>query len=135
MDEKEKQIEEMARVYCDYCQNQIGERDCEYKLSKQCSVFDECEIFFNAGYRNCKDKVVLDQADIDEFRKDQAEVKFLKKQLQDQARKETAREFAIKLKENDLLKSLIGDGWIVSYVEICKVIDEIAKQYGVEVEE
>lgn len=50
-------------------------------------------------------------------------------------RKETAKEFASKVKECKEIKELVELGYIVSYVDLCKEIDEIAKQFGVEVEE
>ena len=127
-----KQIEEMVRVYCDYCQNQIGERDCEYKLSKQCSVFDECEIFFNAGYRNCKDKVVLTREEEKGLRRELKITQTQRNELSerniqllnkvDQACKETAREILQWLKEHC---DFVGFGIVETYFR---------EQYGVEIE-
>ena len=43
-----------------------------------------------------KDSVVLSQSDIDEFRKDQAEVKFLKNKIKDQSSNKTAKDILFK---------------------------------------
>ena len=59
------------------------------------------------------------------------EAKDLRRELK-QARKETAKEFASKVKECKEIKELVELGYIVSYVDLCKEIDELAKKYGVE---
>lgn len=47
----------------------------------------------------------------------------------EQARKETAEKFAERLKASKTIKAIFGEGWIFSYVEVCKEIDEIAKEF------
>ena len=46
----------------------------------------------------------------------------------DFTRKETAEKFAVRLKASKTIKAIFGEGWIFSYVEVCKEIDEIAKE-------
>ena len=119
MDEK-KQIEEMARDVCiEECPLDI----CSPK--DYCDAWNYAEIAIEKGYRKVpKGAVVLTSEEFDEFRKDEAEVKFLKKQIQDQARKETAREIVNFVAEHCDNESLV---WL---------LDEfIAKQYGVEVDD
>ena len=58
------------------------------------------------------------------------EAKNLRRELK-QARKETAKEFASKVKESKEIKEF-AEWYTISYVELCKAIDKIAKQYGVE---
>lgn len=43
-------------------------------------------------------------------------------------RKETSEKFAERLKASKTIKAIFGEGWIFSYVEVCKEIDEIAKE-------
>ena len=66
-----------------------------------------------------KDSVVLTQSEFDEFIKDQAEVKFLKSKIEEQARKETAREII------NMLKDYYGN---------ISIIDSISIRYGVYIE-
>ena len=43
--------------------------------------------------------------------------------------KQQLKQFAERLKENDKIKVILNDGWIFSYVEICKAIDETLKEF------
>ena len=47
----------------------------------------------------------------------------------DKARKEAAEKFAERLKESKTIKAIFGEGWIFSYVEVCKAIDKICKEF------
>ena len=42
--------------------------------------------------------------------------------------KEHLKQFAERLKENNKIKVIFNEGWIFSYVEICKAIDETLKE-------
>ena len=87
---------------------------------------EELKKIIQEEYQNAlKDKVVLSREEFDEFRKDRAEVIFLKKQITEQARKETAREFAEKLK-----KKLYTNNYCQEIVTK-EMIQELEKQYGV----
>ena len=90
MNDKDKQIEiqKMQQEIFDSCAWRFSRHPEDYREVAN----DIGEDLYNLGYRNCKDKVVLSMEEFDEFRKDRAEVIFLKKQITDQARKETARE-------------------------------------------
>lgn len=93
-----------------------------------------------------KDKVVLTMEEFDEFRKDQAEVKFLKNQITDQARKETAKELlTAQLKEcieveKCVLKirksrdDLYYNGFSLAITNLKMYLKELAREYKVEVE-
>lgn len=52
--EDEKQIEEMAKAQCVLT---INCEKCAYK--PDCIHIGNAKLIYNAGYRNCKDKVVL----------------------------------------------------------------------------
>lgn len=49
-------------------------------------------------------------------------------------RKETAKEILQEVKECKGIKRLVELGYIISYINLCQEIDEIAEQFGVEVE-
>ncbi len=46
----------------------------------------------------------------------------------DFTRKETADKFAKRLKESKTIKAIFGEGWMFSYIGVCKEIDEICKE-------
>lgn len=119
MTDEKKHIEEMAKAIRPVLENRtdIGYiPDLDKPIAKELLKHYQPKIPDGA--------VVLTMEEFDEFRQDQAEVKFLKKQIQDQARKETAREIVNFVAEHCDNESLV---WL---------LDEfIAKQYGVEVEE
>lgn len=123
MNDKEKQIEiqKMQQEIFDSCAWRFSRHPEDYREVAN----DIGEDLYNLGYRNCKDKVVLTREEFDEFRKDRAEVIFLKKQIIEQARKETAREFAEKLK-----KKLYTNNYCQEIVTK-EMIQELEKQYGV----
>ena len=69
MDERQKQIEEIYEAVLDYKFNAVGEK----------FLYDGmCEAIYNAGYRNCKDKVVLTK---DEYNKLMYRIKKLEDEL------------------------------------------------------
>lgn len=90
------------------------------------------EALYNAGYtRKIKDdEFVLSISEVEEFRKDQAEVKFLKKQIQEETRKETAREILQELQNRARKEKEEIDIGAVFFEDI----EELAEKYGVEVE-
>lgn len=130
MNDKNNQIEEMAKVICQECRTITGEKYCNIEL-QSCIAYIFANIFYNAGYTQKinDDEVVLSISEVEEFRKDQAEVKFLKKQIQEEARKETAREILQKLR-NKKFRTMEWD-IVVPWDDIEEVIEE---EYGVEVE-
>lgn len=68
MKDKEKQIEEMAKVnqekcsFCDTCDN------CKYQWHEDCEKIKYASNIYNAGYRNCKDKVVLSREEYEKVK-------------------------------------------------------------------
>lgn len=119
--ETEKLIEEMAKVIDCYLQGKIVGN--EETLAKELY-----EIVVPEG------AVVLTQDEVYEFRKDQAEVKFFKIQIQEKARKETAREILTIIRRQypptrDDNRCTLDDCYMINIIEglMCK--------FGVEVEE
>lgn len=134
MNEKEV-IEEIAKAICGACNDGIA--TCK---KKPCSLaIEEATAVFNLGYRKIPEgSVVLSMEEFDEdyvtkqdrdYWKNKTEI--LGNKLK-QARKETAKEFALKVKECKEIKELVELGYIVSYIDLCKEIDELAEQYEVE---
>ena len=140
MTEKEM-IEEMAKCYCDYCMAQTGERECENQADKSCSVFWDCEFYYNAGYRKIPKEAVIQVPEKIYFQDKEfdMQVMYMARSTYDailaQARKETAREildqikFLVEERNGSDIEDLSIDGTILE-----EVLDEIAKQFGVEVE-
>ena len=85
------------------------------------------EHLFSIGYRKIPEgSVVLSGEQCVEIVQDNYNIGY------ERGSKETAKEIASKVKECKEIKELVEFGYIVSYVYLCKAIDEIAKQYGVE---
>lgn len=106
---KQEQIEEMANYYCEYCKRQTGEKFCEHIDDKSCNIFFEAELFYNAGYRKAEE-----------------------------VRKETAKEILQKF--HDWIGADFEENEDCDFIPILKKdffrrVDEISKEYGVEVEE
>ena len=137
MKDKEKQIEEMANICCG---SEISCSQCfkEYKnitgikikkRADHCQAYNYAENLYNAGYHKLtEDSVVLSRKEFDEFRKDQAEVKFLKRKIIEQARKETAEKIL-----DEMFECINSFG--VDYVDIREKLKEIATREGVEIKE
>lgn len=110
MNEKEKQIEEMARVICRNSKAWTC-KACNWGNNPNCDAYKNAEKLISEGYRKIpKGSVVVDK-------------EYLKKELQGleaQARKETAKEIIALILER------------YGYMGI---LEDIAKQFGVEVEE
>lgn len=169
--DREKQIEEMAEVInspmLNYCKelNKCKEV-CEYSRQYTCRDYAYATALYTAGYRQVKDKVVLDKEErekgiierewmrenIDEILNENNK---LKKELNDYKQryesaekryeqlvqsscealakkgKETAREYHEKMR-----KVIHERDYVSGYAEIGlqEENDELAKQYGVEVE-
>lgn len=148
MEEKEKQIEEMAKEIEKAKQKiwagvRTRAEDEDYLWHSRAIA----EHLMLQGYRKIPDgSVVLTREEYEKLCKEKNDYKqrsqsFEKRYEQliqssceaiTKARKGTAKEFASKVKECKEIKELVELGYIVSYVDLCKGIDEIAKQYGVE---
>lgn len=111
MTEKEM-IEEMAKCYCDYCMAQTGEKKCENQADKRCSVFWDCEFFYNAGYRKIPEGAVVIDKDY---------LNTIKEAVSAHTRKETAREILNKVDYE-------------SNGQTKQITDLLRRKYGVEVE-
>lgn len=120
---KDEMIKDMAKVLC----------GMECKYCENCFHLKQATALYNAGYRKvADDEVVFKQSEVDEFRKDQAEVKFLKNKI----KQETAREILQKLKDNIMLADFgCGDG----YEEVVDMntdeLKKLAKEKGIELED
>lgn len=130
---KKAMIEEMAKSYCDYCMAQTGEKKCENQADKRCRVFWDCEFFYNAGYRKILDgAVVLTKDEWEKYQITQRDWNAIYYDGIDKARKETAREILQSLSSVIHDNTRYGNNFVVVYTND---LDEIAKQFGVEVEE
>ena len=123
MNEIEKQIEEMAYVCCRLSNKPLSCSNCMWQ--KSCDAYENAMKYVEQGYRNCKDKVVLDK------KEDQNDFSSQFNKGYEKGSKETAREFAKKLKKVIHERDYV-EGY--AYLGICEEIDELAKEYGVEVE-
>ena len=135
---KDEMIKEMADRMDDYCQStqecpHFRLEDEDYEIT--CSIC-RARSLYNAGYRKVgEDEVVLKQSEVDEFRKDHAEVKFLKNKI----KQETAREILQEI--FTLLHTIKGQDYedgIPYYCEEVEIfndrLSEIFNKYGIELE-
>lgn len=138
MDDK-KQIEEMAK---DLCSEYHEDCICCCGSSHTCTVCEDCERLYNAGYRKIPEgAVVLTREEYEERENkinEQCQTRAVKvytdflKVERDKARKETAREILYKVKETLIINNEENTEFF-DYNYTLETIDEIAKQYGVEV--
>ena len=150
----EEMIEEMARVICPNSKEWTC-KACNWGSKPNCDAYKNAEKLINEGYRNCKDKVVLTKEeyeklldvradiilkDIDKVFKEEFEdtkraverkIKPVYKAIETKARKETAKEIF-----NELFKehNVFNDNDIIIAWEVKEMLKELAKQFGVEVE-
>lgn len=145
MNDKEKQIEEMAKIirnadaincFCETCTN------CKYSWHDYCDSIMQATKLFNAGYQNCKDKVVIDKSVFEPYFVDihtyNTEIAY-RKTLEKYSNKIVVKEFAQKVKSK--IKELrrkyhedcingIGDEKYNGLTE--NNVDEILKEMDVE---
>ena len=126
---KEKQIEEMAKVIEDGCANIECNEKCKYYNDEPYICYTKrcAEKILNLGYRKIdKDSVVLSREEQEKIlTATEKRIKELKKQIL-QARKETAEKFATNLK-----KVIHERDYVQGYAEIGLIeeIDELLKDY------
>lgn len=127
--DKQKQIEEMAKIIC---KDGANNGDCDKcGFHRQCSKFKVAEKLYNAGYRKADDLLKELQSMKSDFAKDMLEIKeTYEKEVVDlvnEVRKETAEKFAERLKAR---LDISVNGYSTSEVmsEIEDKIDEIAKE-------
>ena len=158
----DEMIEEMAKDIehcCNWYDKEdrfVGNKcsDCEYwcDTNNLCCSFGnkEATYLYELGYRKIPEgSVVLTSEQYSNYLILQTNHEFIRERakelqadnerlyknlgkLKESVRKETAKEFASKVKECKEIKELVEFGYIVSYVDLCKEIDELAKKYGVE---
>lgn len=108
---------------------------CEKVLPEGSVVFQQKDLtkLQNAITQSCNSKFDVDVVNCltNKVETLEQELKDLRKKLK-QARKEIAKEFALKVKESKEIKEFV-ECYTISYVDLCKGIDEIAKQFGIEV--
>ena len=136
MKDKEKQIEEMAMYCCNTCEMGWGFDfgECAEKGTngyKNCELAKEtAEMIYNSGYRKIpKDAVVIPEKITEETSATDL-IKIAK--YNDAIRKQTAREIFERLLEEH--RAFDNNDVIVVW-QVKEVLKEIAKQFGVEVEE
>ena len=120
MIDKQKQIEEMAKVIEEEQIRIANTTEGFQELMKKGVAYCHAKAFYNTGYRNCKDKVVLTKEQYKELTLARQSIFKMLDERDDKARKETAR---------GILKML--------YTAMPKtnVVVEIKRQYGVEVDD
>lgn len=150
-----QQIEEMASIICKETSNKGVCEKCAFKKHTQfgfvyqCPKFDSAEDIYNAGYRKIpEDSVVLSREEYEKLKDLEKCFDYNLVQERKQIRKETAREIVCKIKE--ILKKVrtvvnyddYGDGcglggYDCGYAKqsVDFRIDELAKQYDVEIRE
>lgn len=133
---KDKEIiEEMAKEICNVCYERQGlkTRWCEIYERKDCSAFDDAEIFYNAGYRKITDSVVLSREEYKRLLDNaiRVDMEYLDHERL-KARKETAEKILKDLTSVIHDNRQYGNDFVVVYVSD---IQELAKQFGVEIKE
>lgn len=113
--DKQKQIEEMAKVICTHinpCKN-CTEYDFGY-----CKFLGWCEKLYNAGYRKISEGVVV----LTREEWDKVGIRLV------QARKETAEKFAIKAKESFFgVNCIDSDEWNWYYDKLDEICEELSE--------
>ena len=122
-------IEEMAQ-----CKNFNGYTCKSCGVKNACDRYILAEELYNAGYRKIPENAVVvpDMAGKDFYTVEKAEWDKMVQGAKDlirEERKETAEKFAESLKESKNIKEILDSGFIVSYVEVCKEIDEICEEF------
>ena len=146
MDEK-KQIEEMVHDMCIFYDN--GKCGNEFICEKPCATWNKAERLHNAGYRNCKDKVVLTREEYETLKNESAEIakdyqemaRFYDEKCEEleQARNETAREIIVEMFSymgSQQQFCIVDDGnkTLIDCDNLFDFVGKLAKQYEVEVE-
>lgn len=138
---KEQEIKEIAEVICG-CAS-----PCTLEDWDECDKMADCvrvkkiaKALHLAGYRKIPENaVVLTREEYDELQigKDfnygvhsgESNMTAYYENIRlPEVRKETAEKFAERLKESETIKEIAENGYIVSSVELCNKIDEIAKE-------
>ena len=148
MKDKEKQIEEMAKVMYGYICKDRPCKECNYHgkskiLKPYCEYYLKAQDLYEQGYRKCKDSVVLSREQLAKYSEmydkgwetykqgeHNAEVWFQNIEIpkvKEKERKETAEKF---VKEVDDCMQSSDLSRIMAYR-----IKELAKQFGVEIKE
>lgn len=115
-EENQIEIEEMAKLMCEEYGNMCGECPCT-----DCANELHAQRLHNAGYRNCKDKVVLSKEELNTLIGNIEKSSEIKAEELEKVRKETAREILSKVDYE-------------SNGQTKQITDLLRKQYGVEVE-
>lgn len=130
-------VEEMARDLCNRY-NEVTER-CRidhYGCNYTCGYYDNAKTLFEKGYRKIPENaVVLSREDYNRIRSKERLVINLEsiKKAEDKTRKETAREILKEFYKEFVAYACVGDYY--TDTEIVNKIQDLAKKYGVEVEE
>lgn len=116
---KEKQIEEMAKIICNTCREKhiSVSKNCKCKIGETCIAADvHSEALYNAGYRK--------------------ETQFIEnmKNVLEIEKKNAVKEFAeiLKAKVTSYLYRTNFDGHtdnVIDHFELCEIIDKSAKEY------
>jgi muramoyltetrapeptide carboxypeptidase LdcA involved in peptidoglycan recycling len=135
--DKQKQIEEMAKVIkADYKDKEWIDVTC--CIPQVTSYYAEClggaidcaEALYNAGYRKIPEGsvVLTEENEIKQYEWSKMLDKMGFFKFADKVRKETVDKFVKMLKESEPLMDIVYRDYLVSYIELCDEIDEIAKK-------
>lgn len=129
----QKQIEEMAKVlhdgnahrYADWVEYTNADLTLALKLyNAGCRKIPENAVVLTVKqYENIAAPPSLEETD------ETFSLPIVFDVIRKETRKETAEKFRDRLKESKTIKAIFQDGWIFSYVEVCKAIDEICKEF------
>ena len=144
MEDKEKQIEEMAKILKGYCCLIGGtptKGDCYQCQKGFASCFDYAKHIYNAGYRKIDKEIVLSREEYKQLLDNaiRVNIEYLDHELA-QARKETAEKildnvFSYMGKNQNFI---LVDGEPQTWLDCLKIWEfmlELAKQFGVEIKE
>lgn len=136
MDDKQKQIEEMARVMCSNSKA-FSCKACNWGAIPNCKEHETATKLYNAGCRKIPEgSVVLSKEEYNALLLEQKRLREMVDripcgyELKEKTRKETAREVFERVKD-----FFLNDCTIASDFNLFAEIDEIAKEFGVEAAE
>jgi hypothetical protein len=157
MKDKEKQIEEMAKVLHDSIIDKTWRAETVAKKLYDIAVPEDSVVLTKGEYSDIiTDEVQSIERDVAEFwangnfnevvkelynlgyrKLDDHAIMVLRKAkgIENRIRKETAEKFIVEMKASETLSSLLDAGWEVFYKMICNDMYELAKQFGVEIKE
>ena len=115
---KQEQIEEMANI-----PHKCIKSSCEdcIKNDRKCTDYKQAEALYNAGYRKVPDGATFLLVGENNQALDEKTIEYFVKH-NEQIRRDTAKEFAEKLKEKAVQEAEVED-------YVCYIVDRLLKEY------